>query len=97
MPLIVAGAVLAFLMRPFTKPAGRSAGEVARYLRDFRDGTGEEWDFDDFLGERIADPRLESIRKRAVGLEDVHDPDALAALIAEAEVIAAHDERPAED
>jgi glycine/D-amino acid oxidase-like deaminating enzyme len=70
--------------------------EVARYLRDFRDGTGGEWDFDDFLGERIADPRLDSIRKRASRLEDVHDPDALAALIAEAETIAARDERPAQ-
>lgn len=92
MPLIVLGAVLAALLRPFTRPAERSAEEVVRYLRDFREGAGGEWDFDDFLGERIADPRLESIRKRANRLEDVHDPDALAALIAEAESIAARDD-----
>ncbi|MEP9361126.1 hypothetical protein [Sphingomonas sp. KR3-1] len=91
-PAIVLVAIFALLLRPFTRPAERSAAEVARYLRDFRDGTGGEWDFDDFIGERIADPRLESIRKRAAGLENICDPEALTALIAEAEALGAHDE-----
>jgi hypothetical protein len=34
----------------------RTAAEVATYLRDFIDGTGDEWDWDDFESVPIADP-----------------------------------------
>ena len=42
-----------------------SADEVVNYLRDFIEGTGGEWDWDDFTSEPIKNPRLESIRIRA--------------------------------
>jgi hypothetical protein len=39
--------------------------DVARYLRDFIDGTGGVWDWDDFTSVPIADARLEAIRQEA--------------------------------
>jgi hypothetical protein len=37
--------------------------EVTRYIQDFLDGTGEDWDWDDFNGIPISnDPHLEQIR-----------------------------------
>ena len=39
--------------------------EVATYLRDFIEGTGGEWDWDDFTSVPIADARLEAIRQEA--------------------------------
>jgi hypothetical protein len=43
----------------------RTAAEVATYLRDFIDGTGDEWDWDDFESVPIADPDLDRIRRDA--------------------------------
>jgi hypothetical protein len=43
----------------------RSAAEVAKYLRDFIDGTGGEWDWDDFTSIPIKEPELEAIRGEA--------------------------------
>lgn len=93
LPFLLVGALLALILAPFARPARMSSREVAQYLRDFLNGTGGEWDIDDFVSMKIADPRLESIRRRFLALDDPADPNALAALIAEAETIAAHDER----
>jgi hypothetical protein len=46
-----------------------SATEVATYLRDFIEGRGEDWDWDDFRSVAIADPRLEDIRHRAAVID----------------------------
>ena len=77
---------------PFEKPFNRSADEVAQYLRDFLNGTGGDWDWDDFISIPIADPRLEDIRERAAALDlPIADQDTalLMTLIAEAEALAA--------
>ncbi len=92
LPLLVPGLIVALLLAPFSRPVRMSAGEVAAYLRDFRDGTGADWDIDDFTSSRIADPRLEAIRRRFLDLEDVTDLGALTALVVEAETIAGYDE-----
>ena len=47
----------------------RSAAEVATYLRNFVDGGGGEWDWDDFISVPIADPYLDDVRKRAQAVE----------------------------
>lgn len=39
--------------------------EVESYLRDFLDGRGGAWDWDDFTSIRIADPTLDAIREQA--------------------------------
>jgi hypothetical protein len=46
-----------------------NAGEVARILEDFLEGTGGPWDWDDFTsGMSLDDPELEEIRNRCTGL-----------------------------
>lgn len=66
LPFVV---IAKLLVLPFERPAHRSPGEVARYLRDFRDGTGDGRDWDEFTSVSIADPALEEIRRRAASLD----------------------------
>ena len=57
-------------------------------MRDFIDGKGGEWDFDDFESNKIADPRLESIRERVAQVPLPVTDDSLVelrALLAEVE------------
>lgn len=74
--------------------AGRTAAEVAKYLRDFINGVGGEWDWDDFESVPIADTVLDDIRRRAA---DAAPPDAdmqrLRVLLAEADALAAESSR----
>lgn len=64
--------------------------EVARYLRDFIEGTGGEWDWDDFASVTIKDQALESIRQRATRTEPLQaDIEHLRKLLAEAETLCA--------
>jgi hypothetical protein len=84
-------------MLPFAKPFNRSADDVARYLRDFLEGTGDGRDWDDFINIPMADPQLDDIRKTAAALNlpmGAYETALLKALIAEAEAMAGTD-RPA--
>ena len=56
---------VAFLAGLISKPVNRTAEEVARYLREFIDGTGGENDWDDFECAPIANPALDRIRVAA--------------------------------
>lgn len=88
------GASLAAL---FSRPINRTPEEVVRYLRDFVDGTGGDWDFDDFTSIPIADPRLESIRDRASRVREPITEEGgktLRSLLAEAEAIAEAEQPP---
>jgi hypothetical protein len=81
------------VMLPFERPSQSSAAEVAETLRDFIAGGGD-WEFEDLISTRLADPRLESIRQRARqwgGPTDGMAP--LQALLDEAEAIAAENAR----
>lgn len=44
---------------------GLTAQDVESYLRDFLEGTGGDWDWDDFTSIPITDPTLEGIREEA--------------------------------
>lgn len=93
LPVALVGASLAAL---FSRPINRTPEEVVRYLRDFVEGTGGDWDFDDFTSIPIADPRLESIRDRASRVREPITEEGdkkLRSLLAEAEAIA-EAERP---
>ena len=46
-----------------------TASEVAAYLRNFLDGRGGEWDWDDFTSVPIADARLDDIRRKAAAVD----------------------------
>lgn len=80
------------VVMPFERPVERSAMEVLRFLRDFHDGTGDDYDWDDFTNVALADSVLEDIRLRAgslylpMGAEELKS---LRALIAETEAVAA--------
>jgi len=44
----------------------RTPADVAGFIRDFVEGTGGEWDWDEFESVPISDPRLDEIRLKAV-------------------------------
>jgi hypothetical protein len=48
--------------------ADLSAQEVESYLRDFLEGTGSDWDWDDFTSVSITDPTLERFRGEAASV-----------------------------
>ncbi len=76
---------------PFEKPIDRTPDEVVGLLVGFLEGTVEDWDWDDFMGISIADPRLEDIRERAFFLQGDKDVEPLKELIADAKAIAEND------
>jgi hypothetical protein len=85
-PIAIPLAILAGL---FSKPKRRTPAEVARYLRNFIDDVGGEWDWDDFESVPIADPTLDRIRTEAGRAAPPNlDMDRLRALLAEAESLA---------
>jgi hypothetical protein len=87
-PLAVLVKVIAW---PFEKPVERSAEEVADYLRAFIDGTGDEWDWDEFTHCPIDNPDLEMIRGRALAVNlpaDEAGVRELKALLHEVEALA---------
>lgn len=79
------------IILPFERPVRRSAHEVAGYLRNFLEGEGSDGAWDYFTSTEIADPRLESLRERAVALELPFGEEErllLSELVREAEAIA---------
>ena len=50
------------------KSAVRTPAEVAGFIRDFLDGTGGEWDWDDFTSVPIKNAEQEAIRTEADGV-----------------------------
>lgn len=61
--------VVKLISMPFERPHKRTPEEVGQILRGFLDGSGGEWDWDDFISIPLADPSLESIRQRAANVE----------------------------
>ena len=66
----------------------RSAAEVATFIREFIEGVGGDWDWDDFESVPITDPELDRIRKDAA-MAGPPDPDfaRLAELLRQAEAV----------
>jgi hypothetical protein len=67
--LVIVTLPVAMIASLFGSAEKRSADEVADYLRNFIEGHGGEWDWDDFTLVPIADPQLDSIRRRAAAVE----------------------------
>lgn len=61
--------LIKLVIMPFERPHRRSPHEVAKYLRDFLNGTGGEWDWEDFVCVPIEDRDLENIRFQASSLD----------------------------
>jgi len=63
-PLLVPVGLVAQLL-PFKKTIDRTPEEVAGFLGDFIEGTGGDWDWDEFETVPITDPELDLIRQEA--------------------------------
>ena len=87
-PIAIPIALIVHLL-PLKKTVDRTPDDVAGFLRDFLEGVGGEWDWDEFECVRITDPELDAIRERAVRAGPP-DPDVsqLRRLLSEAEKIA---------
>ena len=84
-------AVAGLISWMFGLKAKLSASEVATYLRDFIEGSGGDWDWDDFTSVPIANPQLEDIRRRAAAVDLPSTDEGLSTLqglLAEAERLA---------
>ena len=64
LPIAIPAALVAGLL-PWGKTQSLSAAEVARSLREFLDGSGGDYDWDDFISVPLTDPELEQIRLEA--------------------------------
>ena len=52
----------------------RSPEEVGSIIRQFLDGTGGKWDWDDFISTPLRDSRLDEVRRLCGGLPDRFPP-----------------------
>ncbi len=87
-PVLVPVALIAQLL-PGKRTLDRSAAEVAGFLRDFLDGTGGEWDWDEFECVPITNPELDRIRLyAAMAGSPGADLAKLRELLAQAEALA---------
>lgn len=57
-----------------------TAQDVANYLQGFLEGTGGNWDWDDFTSISITDPVLDSVRQEAASVPLPLDEDGVANL-----------------
>jgi hypothetical protein len=67
--LVIVALPVAVLAGLFGSREKRNPDEVAAYLRNFIDGKGNEWDWDDFTSVPIADQTLEAIRQKAAAVD----------------------------
>jgi hypothetical protein len=67
------------------KQQREEAAFAAQTIRDFLEGAGETWDWDDFTSCSLRDPQLNSIRKRAGAVDLPVGPEERATLEALAE------------
>lgn len=77
MTLVWALGVIAVVIFLFTfltwrtkKTNKRTAEEVATYIENFVNGTGKDWDWDDFISCPIADDELDAIRIKCSQVQD---------------------------
>ena len=57
-----------------------TARDVETYLRDFIEGTGGEWDWDDFTSIPITNPILDAVREEAMWVSTSVDDEGVAVL-----------------
>lgn len=61
---------LARRLRPLFVRKTLSPEQVSKVITDFVDGTGGEWDWDDFVSVPLRDEELDAIRRRAAAVQD---------------------------
>jgi hypothetical protein len=66
------------------KPLKLTREEVAQTLEGFINGTGGQWDWDDFMSSPIEDNKLELIRLRSSGLDSEFPPKQIGSFCNEA-------------
>ena len=99
-PIIVVGLMIAIplaLIAPFLPKRQMTARQVAEAIREFLEDDVEDWHWDDFTSNSIADPRLDSIVQRADAVPLPLDQDGeaeLRRLIAEAEALSLEPTQP---
>ena len=71
---IVAVLFVGFRFGFIPRKVNREPAEVARYIQDFIDQSGGEWDWDDFTSIAISDPHLDEIRLRCGTIQDEFPP-----------------------
>jgi hypothetical protein len=72
----------------FSRPKPRSPEEVFGFINDFIEGSGGEWDWDEFESVPIADPQLDAIRRKAAQMGPPNaDLEGLASLLSEMRTI----------
>jgi len=64
LPILFPIGLIAQLL-PGKKTVDRTPEDVAGFIGDLLDGTGGEWDWDEFECVPITDPRLDAIRQKA--------------------------------
>jgi hypothetical protein len=69
---VLIGGVILTMWR--SKKVDATREQVALTRQNFLDGSGGQWDWDDFLSFEIADPRLEEIRERCNRLSEEFPP-----------------------
>lgn len=48
--------------------------EVAKLIRNFVEGSGGAWDWDDFISTRLDDPQLDEVRSLCAAIPDAYPP-----------------------
>ena len=72
LPIVLLLAPVALIAGILSKPVQRTRGEVADTIEKFISGTCPDMEWDEFSCVRIADSRLDEIRKTCVVLPDTH-------------------------
>ena len=88
--LVVAAVPFALVATLFSRPKQRTAADVAKFLGDFAEETGDDYDWDDLTSIPIADPALEALRQEAEMIQLPITPEGrktLASLRARAEAM----------
>lgn len=76
-PVLVFAGLLSWISNSKEK---LSATDVAKFLRDYSEGTGEDRDWDDFTSVPIANPQLDDIRRRAAAETAPHTEESVTVL-----------------
>ena len=88
LPIAIPLALLANLL-PLKKTVDRTPDDVIGFIEDFIDGTGGDWDWDEFESVPITDARLDALREEASMTGPPYDVEKLRAIVARVKALKA--------